>query len=134
MKPAPRILILDGDYVDLEGIGEEIFSSFPLPLQGKKILLKPNILGPYPPEKGITTHPSLIQTLIKFLKKKGAICFVGDNPGLHGYAANERCAKVSGIWEVAGECFVNMAKDPVQVEVPSPFLKKAHYFQNCFGR
>lgn len=123
MSPANRILVLDGDYTTLERVVEEIFSYFSLPLQGKKILLKPNILGPYPPEKGITTHPSLVGSLVNFLKKKGAFCFVGDNPGLHGYAANERCAQVSGIWEAAGECFVNMAKETTQIKVSSRFLK-----------
>jgi len=123
MKSAHKILILDGDYANLGKIGEVIFSHFPLPLQGKKILLKPNILGPYPPEKGITTHPSLVRALVDFLKKEGALCFVGDNPGLPGYAANERCARISGIWEAAGESFINLAKETVQVEVKSRFLK-----------
>lgn len=123
MKSVSRILILDSDYADLDGIAEKIFAHFPLPLHGKKILLKPNILGPYPPEKGITTHPSLVQAIIEFLKKKGAFCLVGDNPGLQGYAANERCAKISGIWEAAKECFINLAKETTQVEIQSPFLK-----------
>lgn len=123
MKSANRILILDGDYADLGKVVEEIFIHFPLPLPGKKILLKPNILGPYPPEKGITTHPSLVQALVNFFRKKGAFCFVGDNPGLHGYAANERCAKISGIFAAAGECFTNMAKETASVEVQSRFLK-----------
>ncbi|MGC8810516.1 MAG: DUF362 domain-containing protein [bacterium] len=116
-------MILNCDYADLGNIGKKIFAHFPLPLQGKKILLKPNILGPYPPEKGITTHPSLVRALVDFLKKEGAICFVGDNPGLHGYAANERCARISGIWEAAGESFINLAKETEQVQVKSRFLK-----------
>ncbi len=122
-SPAKRLLILDSDYAYLGETIKEIFAHFPFSLQGKKVLLKPNILGPYPPEKGITTHPSLVRALVAFLKQRGASCLVGDNPGLHGYAANERCAKISGIWEAAGDCFINMAKETIQVEVKSRFLK-----------
>lgn len=123
MSSSKRILILNGDYADLSRVVEEIFHHFPFPWQGKKFLLKPNILGPYPPEKGITTHPSLVRALVNFLKEKGALCLVGDNPGLHGYAANEKCAKISGIWDAAGECFINLAKDTIRVEVASRFTK-----------
>ena len=65
----PSILVLDGDYPGMDGLVEEILEAHPLPWRGKKILLKPNVLGPYPREKGITTHPSLIRSLVKALKK-----------------------------------------------------------------
>jgi uncharacterized protein (DUF362 family) len=120
----PSILVLDGDYPQVDGLVENILQTFPLPWGGKRVLLKPNMLGPYPPEKGITTHPSLIRSLVKALKKRGAICWVGDNPGLSGYAANERCARVSGILEAADGGYVNFAKETVQVSLESRFLDK----------
>ena len=51
----PSILVLDGDYPGMDGLVEKILEAHPLPWKGKKILLKPNMLGPYPQEKGITT-------------------------------------------------------------------------------
>jgi uncharacterized protein (DUF362 family) len=120
----PSIMVLDGDYPHMDGLVENILQTFPLPWGGKRVLLKPNMLGPYPPEKGITTHPSLIRSLVKALKKRGAICWVGDNPGLSGYAANERCARVSGILEAADGGYVNFAKETVQVSLESRFLDK----------
>lgn len=118
------VLILDADYSRMDGVVENIFQTFPFSFEGKRVVIKPNILGPYPPEKGVTTHPSLIQSLVKTLKKKGAFCIVGDNPGLNGYAANERCARISGILEAAEGCFVNFAKEVTQIGVRSRFFDK----------
>jgi uncharacterized protein (DUF362 family)/Pyruvate/2-oxoacid:ferredoxin oxidoreductase delta subunit len=108
----------------MDPVVEGILEAFPFPWDGKRVLIKPNMLGPYPPEKGITTHPSLVRSLVKALKKRGATCWVGDNPGLNGYAANERCARVSGILEAADGGYVNFAKDTVQVSLESRFLDK----------
>ena len=119
-----RIWVVDAEYSRLDPVVEEILGAFPLSWEGKRVLVKPNILGPYPPEKGITTHPSLVRSLVKALKKRGAACWVGDNPGLSGYAANERCARVSGILEAADGGYVNFAKETVQVSLESRFLDK----------
>jgi uncharacterized protein (DUF362 family)/NAD-dependent dihydropyrimidine dehydrogenase PreA subunit len=120
----PSILVLDADYPRMDGVVEEILEAFPLSWSGKRVLIKPNLLGPYPPEKGITTHPSLIRSLVKALKKRGATCEVGDNPGLNGYTANERCARIAGILEAAEGGYINLAKDSVQISLESRFLDK----------
>ena len=118
------VLVVDAHYSQMEKVVENIFQAFPLSFGGKKVVIKPNILGPNPPEKGITTHPSLVNALVIALKKRGASCVVGDNPGMSGYAANERCARIAGIFDAADGCFVNFAKDTVQVEVKSRLVKK----------
>ncbi len=118
------VLVFDADYSQMEKVVEKIFQAFPFSFAGKKVVIKPNILGPNPPEKGITTHPSLVNALVIALKKRGASCVVGDNPGMSGYAANERCARIAGILDAADGCFGNFAKETVQVEVKSRFVKK----------
>ena len=123
-KPRPTVLALEGDYAQAGELVEKILEAFPLSWKEKRVVIKPNILGPYPPEKGVTTHPSLIRSLVKALQKRGAICQVGDNPGLNGYAANERCARISGILEAADGCYVNFAKETVQVPLRSRFIDK----------
>lgn len=47
----------------------------------QKILLKPNLLTNLPPERGVTTHPSLIRAVAEQVKGLGAIPFLGDSPG-----------------------------------------------------
>lgn len=48
---------------------------------GKKILIKPNILMEKKPEECVTTHPSIIRSVIRQVKKAGGIPLVGDSPG-----------------------------------------------------
>lgn len=45
------------------------------------VLLKPNLLGPYSPEKGVTTHPEFIAALIEILKDYNIKISLLDNPG-----------------------------------------------------
>ncbi|MCD6177502.1 MAG: DUF362 domain-containing protein, partial [Candidatus Cloacimonetes bacterium] len=47
----------------------------------KKILLKPNLLGAFPPEKAVTTNPVVIDAVITYLKKIGKDIMLGDSPG-----------------------------------------------------
>ncbi len=47
--------------------------------KGMKVLIKPNILSPHPPEKAITTHPAVIEELCKILKKYNAEIYIGES-------------------------------------------------------
>ncbi len=47
-----------------------------------KVLLKPNLLSAFAPEKGVTTHPSLVAAMVRLLKELDAQIFIGDSPGI----------------------------------------------------
>ena len=47
----------------------------------KKILLKPNLLGAFPPEKAVTTNPIVVDAVITYLKNIGKDIILGDSPG-----------------------------------------------------
>lgn len=49
---------------------------------GQRVLLKPNLLVPRPPEDAITTHPALVAAMIALVQSVGATPVVGDSPGL----------------------------------------------------
>lgn len=49
---------------------------------GDNILLKPNLLGFYKPERGITTHPSIVRAIAKLIKECGANPIIADSPGM----------------------------------------------------
>ncbi|MEW6606868.1 MAG: DUF362 domain-containing protein [bacterium] len=66
--------------------------------KGSKVLLKPNIAGPFPPEQGATTHPVVIKAMIQLVKEVGGIPVVGDGPGTILPAF-----EISGIVKVADE-------------------------------
>ena len=48
---------------------------------GKKVLIKPNIVGCFPKSQiATTTHPSLIEAVCKILKQNKCEIFIGDSP------------------------------------------------------
>jgi uncharacterized protein (DUF362 family)/NAD-dependent dihydropyrimidine dehydrogenase PreA subunit len=117
-----KVLILDcTDYEDVDGKIGRIFGEFPRQWSGKKVLLKPNMLGSHSPERGVTTHPSIVRAATKWLLEAGAQVTVGDNPGATGRGANERCASGSGIANASLGCYRNISQDGVATEVKSRF-------------
>lgn len=93
--------------------------AFPDSYEGKKVLLKPNMLGPYPPETHIATNPGIVSALRKELLSKGADLLIGDTPGVRGYGFMERSAGISGIGEAAGNCFHNISLETREIDLPS---------------
>lgn len=104
-----RVLVLESDYESVEADVERIMSEFPLELEGKTVLVKPNMLGPYPPDSYVNTHPSLIRALVTRLRAAGALVTVGDNPGTQGYGAVARSAEVSRIADASMGAFENLS-------------------------
>lgn len=83
--------------------------------RGEKVLLKPNLLSAKPVEKAVTTHPVVIEAVIRLVKDAGANPFIGDSPGIG--SAGQVAAKC-GIKEIAdryGVEIVNLS-DGIQVE------------------
>ncbi len=116
-----RVLILDASYDDdsLDKAVDTVFEEFSLNLAGKNVLVKPNILAGEPPEKGVTTHPSLVKAVVKKLEAQKATVMVGDNPGVFGYGKSEKAAKTAGITTAAGESFIHLGRTPVKHEMSS---------------
>ncbi len=48
---------------------------------GDKVLLKVNMLNASRPERAVTTHPEVLRSVIKEVKRAGGIVTVGDSPG-----------------------------------------------------
>ncbi len=61
----------------------------------KPLLLKPNLLSPVPPQRGVTTHPVFVEGVVKVLKKMGKEVMIGDSPGGIGTSVEE-------VWEITG--------------------------------
>jgi uncharacterized protein (DUF362 family)/NAD-dependent dihydropyrimidine dehydrogenase PreA subunit len=66
-------------------------------LQGRKVLVKPNILNDADPGKCISTHPVFVEAVIMYLHARNAKVFVGDSPAVHlkGFRGEK-----SGIFDV----------------------------------
>ncbi len=67
---------------------------------GQKVLLKPNMLSAKDPKRGITTHPLILEAMIREVRKAGGEIWIGDSPSgaLKGV---RRCWVNTGFLEVA---------------------------------
>ena len=78
----------------------ELIDAKKLMKEGMTILLKPNLLQPAPPERAITTHPTIVQAVLQWVKqfnpKKIYVC---DSSGgfNFGESNTERAMKESGL-------------------------------------
>lgn len=50
-------------------------------LEGKKVVIKPNLLAKCTPEQAVTTHPSFMQASCEYFLSKGAYVTAADSPG-----------------------------------------------------
>ena len=66
-------------------------------LKDSKVLIKPNMLMAYPPEKAVTTHPAVVKAVIDLVKTQTKDIHVGDSPGFGSIA---KVAETTGIRKV----------------------------------
>jgi uncharacterized protein (DUF362 family)/NAD-dependent dihydropyrimidine dehydrogenase PreA subunit len=77
--------------------------------KGEKVLLKPNLLSAKSPDRAITTHPSVLEALVKAVRRAGAEPSVGDSPGgaLRGIERVWRNTGMADLSERTGVPLVN---------------------------
>jgi len=120
------VAIMDASYENCHEAIEKVFQLFPLDLEGKKVVIKPNVLRSATPEEGITTHPSVLKAVInQVVKRHPASLIVGDNPGVFSYGMNEKAFKDTGLMEAAGSYYRNLGVETVQRKINSPYIESA---------
>jgi uncharacterized protein (DUF362 family)/NAD-dependent dihydropyrimidine dehydrogenase PreA subunit len=90
---------------------------------GQKVLLKPNLLGPFAVHKAVTTHPAIVRAAILLAQEAGGRVFVGDSPGVGSLAL---AAKTSGLTSVLEETGAVLAEfsTPMDFEAPQNRVAK----------
>lgn len=112
-----KVQIIDTSYEMFSIEVDKIFKEFPLKVKGKRVFVKPNILGGFPPERGVTTHPKIVEGVVDYLLKNGAHVVVGDNTGTpRAYGKNEGAAKTAGIFKASKGCFENIGRNSRRVK------------------
>lgn len=108
-----------------ESLGEAVdraFELFPLKLQGKMVLIKPNVLRASEANEGIVTHPAVLRAVVEKVETMDpASIVVGDNPGLSDYGANEESFRKTGLMKAAKGYYHNIGNDSVEVDFKSDF-------------
>lgn len=90
---------------------------------GQRVILKANLLQAQPPEKAITTHPSLVAAVATWVRKLGATPIIADSPGpgtLFNPRSLQRVYQVTGMTAAAeaGGAILNYNVHTVQVPYP----------------
>lgn len=83
--------------------------------KGESVLVKPNLLSAKKPQQGVTTHPTVVESVLKFLIDLGTVPVVGDNPASTNL---KRAAYESGIAQVCEKLSVPVVEldDPAEVD------------------
>ncbi len=71
----------------------------------QSVLLKPNLLGAFEPEKNVTTHPVIIEAVIVILQEMGKTIYIADSPG--GTIPYEAVLKKTGIRDLVDKYKIN---------------------------
>lgn len=117
-----KVMIEPASYLNVRQAVDRAFSLFPLRLQGKRVLIKPNVLRATKPEEGVTTHPAVLRAVVEVVEvMEPASIIVGDNPGLTCYGANEESFRQSGLMDAAKGYYRNIGNDSQTVDFDSAF-------------
>jgi uncharacterized protein (DUF362 family)/Pyruvate/2-oxoacid:ferredoxin oxidoreductase delta subunit len=105
----------------LGGVGEFIN-------RGDKVLIKINLLSGRPPEKAVTTHPSLVEAVINLVKEAGGIPTIGDSPGERvTFTGLGRAYRIAGLEEVSrrtGVPLLSFEDEVMEMENSKGYLYK----------
>lgn len=90
---------------------------------GQRVLLKPNLLSPVPPEKAVTTHPAVVEAVVRMVRACGGRPVLADScPPSVPYTPSglARLYRRTGMAEVAARTGLELNTDTEAVDRPCP--------------
>ncbi|MBC2713652.1 MAG: DUF362 domain-containing protein [Desulfosarcina sp.] len=119
-----QVMIHPATYETAHASVDRAFDLFPQDLEGKKVLIKPNVLRASEASEGIVTHPAVLAAVVDKVETLGpAALVVGDNPGLFSYGANEAAFEQTGLMAAARGYYRNIGLDAVIVPFNPHFME-----------
>lgn len=101
------------DTQEVQSLISEIYKTCDGPdVANKKVLLKPNILIDCDPSRCVSTHPVVVEAMIRFMQDKGAAVFVGDSPSIHMRGFKSVKSGIYQVCEKTGATWVDFIKNP----------------------
>ncbi|MDD4310749.1 MAG: DUF362 domain-containing protein [Candidatus Cloacimonetes bacterium] len=95
----PTVQVRKIESYDLPALEEAVASYF-ASVKGfkisrcKRVFIKPNALGAYPPERAVTTHPIVLEAIIRYFVDRKKEVWMGDSPG--------GAVNVAKVWDTCG--------------------------------
>jgi uncharacterized protein (DUF362 family)/Pyruvate/2-oxoacid:ferredoxin oxidoreductase delta subunit len=96
-------------------------------LNGKRVLLKPNILSDNDPSRCVSTHPVVLEAMIRFCQESGASVMVGDSPAVHRKGFSPDKSGISRVCETTGAAWVDFTENPDEIKIAGRSIKIASY-------
>jgi uncharacterized protein (DUF362 family)/ferredoxin len=92
--------------------------------RGDRVLLKPNLLFGKPPEKAVTTHPSIVRGVIEIVREAGGVPSVGDSPGMESLGRAAEKAEIKRVADETGCPLVEFKRPIVPSEREGRWFKQ----------
>lgn len=97
---------------------------------GKRVVIKPNLVMKKSPDAAATTHPVVLEAMIRVLKDSAADILIAESPpGLYTESALKGFYSACQITQVAEKYGVRLNTDTSSREVALPDAKTAHGFE-----
>jgi uncharacterized protein (DUF362 family)/Pyruvate/2-oxoacid:ferredoxin oxidoreductase delta subunit len=94
-------------------------------VKGKRVLVKPNILSDDDPSRCISTHPVVVEAVIRFLQSEGATVLVGDSPAVHAKKFRGEKSGIFAACQSTGAEWVDFTIDSTEKRVNKRMLRIA---------
>jgi uncharacterized protein (DUF362 family)/NAD-dependent dihydropyrimidine dehydrogenase PreA subunit len=118
-----KVMIQPATYENVREAVDRAFELFPLELQGKRILIKPNVLRASEAQEGIVTRPEVLRAVVEKVETvQPASIVVGDNPGMFSYGANEESFEKTGLMEASKGYYQNIGDESQKVDFNPDFM------------
>ncbi len=118
-----KVMIHPATYENVRQAVDRAFEIFPLTIEGKKVLLKPNVLRASESHEAIVTNPAVLAAVVEKVESmKPASIVVGDNPGVVSYGANEESFTRTGLMKAAKGYYQNIGTDAQPVNFNPEYM------------
>lgn len=95
-------------------VDRQVSSFFQQSIQGKRVLLKPNILADAEVEKRITTDPAVFEAAVLAFRKLGAVVMAGDSPAMHTKKFDATKCGIRGVCDRLNVQWINFTDDSIE--------------------
>ena len=86
-------------------------------VQGKRVLVKPNILSDNDPARCVSTHPVVVEAMVRFLQSKGATVLVGDSPAIHLHRFRAEKSGILDVCKRTGVEWADFIDNPIEKKI-----------------
>ena len=98
--------------------------------EGSRVLVKTNLLMRKDPEDAVTTHPAVVEAIVRYLQELGCKVIIGDSPGGPFAEWNLKAVyKAAGMYEVAEKTGCELNFNTEVLEISNPEAKRLKSMQ-----